>query len=976
MSKENYLASVADRILFPLELNQFPKQFYELESKAIVERRKQAGEDPVKGRIGLALSGGGIRSATFALGILQALAKNHLLRKVDYLSTVSGGGYIGSFLGMLFVRPWVNLKNPMDEISELKDSYRPVEKGQPEAQNTVGRVENILAPKNLNSRPVDWLRNNGRYLSPNGSGDTLLATSVYLRNWVAVQVVLSVLFLTLFLFASGLRAIGSYLNLYSLPCVRDIIPGMPSGLVWWSPYILLPLFTVVFLVIPLAWAYWLITGEKSDASSGLTRHPWITVFAFVIVLGVVQAIRPSMGSTSPTFSAFLFVLTLCSALTLVVWIITWKFWISREAEMSRASRALLLRNRLSSLLSMWLWISVGLLVFAIVDSLGQTVYAYLRHMGLFKGLSSFKALAAAAGITGFMAMAQRITILLGGFLGKGRPKLPVQLLASLAAIALLLVVLTSLSFIAHGFAWGWQIPYGNPGHMIWENCAPKDKVGPSSETHIVIQEAGAGDSVAVTDDNMVEIVPHDNWQWLSITLLVCIGLTYAFGQTFQFLNQSSHAALYGARLTRAYPGASNPIRLSGSGRSVTEVIKGDEVKMKEYTPHVMGGPIHLINVTLNETVSGKSQVEQRDRKGLGMAVSPFGISVGVNHHALWDKPADGVPEGDRNRFHIFQSETPHGGIFCEPLSLGQWTGISGAAFSTGLGSRTSLGLSLLCGMVNLRLGYWWGSGVDPDVRTAMVGDVRFTRRIGKALAKAFPVQMYMLNEFTARFHGPARPHWYLTDGGHFENTACYELIRRRVPLIIVCDNGCDPAYDFSDVANLVRKARKDFNAEIMFLTDAELKDVLTDSAYLFIGPLEQLRRGKWSEELLPKDEKKRTITPDEAGFSQAHAALAKICYDGNPKAESILLLIKPTLTGEEPIDVVEYHEAHEDFPQESTGDQYFDEAQWESYRKLGEWIGTRLFGAPRGESEVLKWSPSQMDIASLLEKVNLLNSRS
>jgi hypothetical protein len=48
--------------------------------------------------VGLALSGGGIRSATFSLGIVQVLAQRHLLQKVDYLSTVSGGGYIGSFL--------------------------------------------------------------------------------------------------------------------------------------------------------------------------------------------------------------------------------------------------------------------------------------------------------------------------------------------------------------------------------------------------------------------------------------------------------------------------------------------------------------------------------------------------------------------------------------------------------------------------------------------------------------------------------------------------------------------------------------------------------------------------------------------------------------------------------------------------------------------------------------------------------------
>ena len=48
--------------------------------------------------LGVALSGGGVRSATFNLGVLQGLAHGDLLRRVDYLSTVSGGGYIGSWL--------------------------------------------------------------------------------------------------------------------------------------------------------------------------------------------------------------------------------------------------------------------------------------------------------------------------------------------------------------------------------------------------------------------------------------------------------------------------------------------------------------------------------------------------------------------------------------------------------------------------------------------------------------------------------------------------------------------------------------------------------------------------------------------------------------------------------------------------------------------------------------------------------------
>ena len=67
-------------------------------------RGQPSTDDGEQGFIGLAFSGGGIRSATFNLGILQALAKQNLLPQFDYLSTVSGGGYIGSWFSALVYR--------------------------------------------------------------------------------------------------------------------------------------------------------------------------------------------------------------------------------------------------------------------------------------------------------------------------------------------------------------------------------------------------------------------------------------------------------------------------------------------------------------------------------------------------------------------------------------------------------------------------------------------------------------------------------------------------------------------------------------------------------------------------------------------------------------------------------------------------------------------------------------------------------
>jgi len=71
------------------------------ESEWIDARREAAGTAAGEPLVGLALSGGGIRSAAFNLGVLQALSRSGLLPRIDYLSTVSGGGYIGSCLTWL-----------------------------------------------------------------------------------------------------------------------------------------------------------------------------------------------------------------------------------------------------------------------------------------------------------------------------------------------------------------------------------------------------------------------------------------------------------------------------------------------------------------------------------------------------------------------------------------------------------------------------------------------------------------------------------------------------------------------------------------------------------------------------------------------------------------------------------------------------------------------------------------------------------
>ena len=104
----------------PIDSVAYPDALEQAEADLVGIRRKKAGCPPPTGAanqlpedtVGIGLSGGGVRSATFSLGVFQALARGESLDRIDFLSTVSGGGYFGSFLGRLFTREW---------ITDLKD---------------------------------------------------------------------------------------------------------------------------------------------------------------------------------------------------------------------------------------------------------------------------------------------------------------------------------------------------------------------------------------------------------------------------------------------------------------------------------------------------------------------------------------------------------------------------------------------------------------------------------------------------------------------------------------------------------------------------------------------------------------------------------------------------------------------------------------------------------------------------------------
>jgi hypothetical protein len=409
-----------------------------------------------------------------------------------------------------------------------------------------------------------------------------------------------------------------------------------------------------------------------------------------------------------------------------------------------------------------------------------------------------------------------------------------------------------------------------------------------------------------------------------------------------FINRSSPLGIYAARLATAFLGAVNPQRRTHpEGRNVTHVVPGDDVPLSQYAPQAAGGPLHLINCAVNETVDVASQRGLRDRQAENLAVGPAGVSVAQQWHSLWagDKAASGalVPLAPVGGPHPFLAKD-EGQVPVESLNLREWTAISGAALGPGMGRQTEPGRALLLTLTNVRLGYWWNSGLSVNERQDVPVRGGLWRVLTDFLSQRLRAQSLLLSELIGRFGGPWYRYWYLSDGGNFEVTGAYELLRRRVPFVIACDAGRDELG--SDLALLVRLARVDFGAEVEAVTaDAAVLQRLAVPAEVagHLGSLTDVIPG--------------------AGLSRAHAALFIVRYPAPPdgsadepwlrRRHTWLLYLKATLTGDEPADIRNYAALHPSFPNEPTFDQFFDEPQWESYRKLGEHIGGKLFGLCR-----------------------------
>lgn len=874
------------------------------EREALRTRRRlaQVEDDAATPTVGLALSGGGIRSATFCLGLLRGMARRGLLSRFDYLSTVSGGGYTGAMFGRLVGRVGI------------------------------AEAERILAASD--SRPLAWLRRYGRYLAPRGAKDYGMGLATYLRAVVAVHLEFAFLALSLGLIAVLPHALHRQFGLFDIGAWT----GWPSA--WW------PLAAGLWLATApgLLGVYWMLRDPASSdpVGAGSGRRPRFRLWDLAVVLtaagvGGMLLVRWVMTAAQPASQSWwglpgpgwtpLAGLVLASLGVFGV-AMTVALWAAPREAAPRATVARLRRRMTGSLRT-----ANG--AFATLVLLGLLDWASWTLLDLLSG--SPARLYGGLGLGGLGLLLLRALLepaqkWLGATTASGSSGMPILAGTFGYALAFVLVVLwTTL--------------------MQWGVFAPA-----FATDDALAAAADAARGAGSVPDLLAWIGQEAFWRWAA-----CAGVLLAWfvgtGTNAESANTTSLHNVYAARLVRAYLGAVNERRMGDAGSAglsasaegsspetlsdVTAVHADDDVLLDRYDPSTNGGPIHLINVCLNQTRGHRSGLYNADRKGVPLVAGAHGLRIG---HAR-------VPVDGSGRLG----------------TLGRWMAISGAATSPGTGAYTTPGWASLLFLAGARLGFWLDThGAARALDTHAVAPRRFsvawwrdrwqTTKMGR-----------LSSEFRAVYGGPLARSWYLSDGGHFDNTGAHALLARELDLIVLADCGADPRYELGDLENLVRKARIDFGADIEFYTGEDanaLHRALCADADSEGGTDQVTGEEREVGDKASKASDDKANETGKAGDNDVARAiaflspewladntttrgllLARILYradrDGRRK-EGRLVVVKPNLHAALDMDLLAYARRNPRFPQQAAGDQFFDEAQWESYHRLGEDIGAQL----------------------------------
>ena len=958
--------AVSCPIVLALELEEIRASREKRDPKRTLERLPME-DDPEL--IGLALSGGGIRSATFNLGILQGLADLDLLRHVDYLSTVSGGGYIGGWLAAWCKR-------------EVAGDVRGIRK----VQTTLSPMLSPN-PASKEQAPLRFLREYSNYLTPQSgffTADTWTVVTEWIRNTLLNQTVL-VLFLAFVLLvphalarvafstSTGwqwallaaavagftLATLAIAVSMSSFDHGRSKAPQPPAEesekrtvaerLKGFRKRAIQPTWVRYAVVVPaliaaFAFTVWHVPGVLALATRGLNETaqsveatsvswPTATWSAALRSLGVTP---PGLAAQRVAQDAFLVALILILSLGIVSVFGRFDrcFYDGREGKnWNRKGLA-------------WLCIGVSAVLAGLFGGVLTVLFSRIWLMGITNEVvhQALKQTGSAfAGIQpspSDIAQAQRDWISQRGE----------HLAAAFVFGPPLLLQVSALTVVAHVgllgrnlpderrewwsrlgawvliFCFGWILIsgislYGSPiftagtglgmsslqkaGGITWVATtifgllsAQSARTGPKARDtgwRAKLMNAVALAAPYIFIAGLLVLISHVLHQglgeepgapgaidakgsvWLPLILaLVCLLLATVLSWRFD-VNEFSMHHFYKNRLVRCYLGASRPKERDPN--SFTGFDPNDEVKLATLRVDPICqedqpyvGPYPIVNAALN--LVGGENLAWQERKAESFVFTPQFCGY------AYSKP-DTKETSSRQRCtaEAYRPTNRYGYGKDGGIGLGTAMAISGAAANPNMGYHSSPAVSFLMTMFNVRLGWWLGNPRGTKWE-------RSSPRLGLH---------YFLKELTGATTDTSS-YVNLSDGGHFENIGLYELVRRRCKYIVACDASQDRGPAFADLGNAIRKCRTDLGVEIEV-------------------PLDRMRE-------LAKE-----------GPARAHGTVGTICYPNG--ASGWLLYIKTSLTRDESADVLEYSIRQPDFPNQSTTDQWFDESQFESYRKLG-----------------------------------------
>ncbi len=804
-------------------------------------------------RFALCFSGGGIRSASICLGVLQGLArfsmrnpngKPGLLHKLDFLSTVSGGGYIGSWFMAWARRHPLGYTGVVSEISKCG-----------------------LTGTDPEPRPLRHLREYTSFLAPRLGGLTV-------DTWTLAATVMRNLFLNNCMLLPVVAA---------LLCLPRLVGLAMSSLSHWSP----PLSWTAALAIALFVALLLLTFVENVAkqwrwqktAQALMLICNIIVSMAVAGLVVYWMVRSKRGSFAFDVATF-FEFSVYVALPLLVPAFYGSWLIRRSASSlwgDLAQRLLFV----FAVPTVAIATTALLLLFARIAPYLQKALSTIPHFAeKWKHPMDWPQDASIYVLGPPLVWGILLTAssLFTGIVAKSDLEENREWWARMKATHMLLMLgwfTASLLAFYGPVVFYWVLPLATLATGAVSAFAGKSPSTPARATSAAKSKLSLIAPVfgllflvllAITLSAFNRrITLAMEAQYPAFNEVTCWA-TYAGSllgfailcNLFFSVNTFSLHGMYRSRLIRAYLGASNEFR---NPDFFTNFDEEDNLREADL-PKGSNAPLHIINATLNLVATTNTAWTQRKAESFTFSPLHCGSSrVGY------------VPT---------EKYTGKNGP-----TLGTAMAVSGAAFNPNMGYHSSPLLALIMTLFNVRLGYWL-----PNPR--LDKPESFFRHSSPRLAL-----VPLLSEALGNTNDQGN-FVQLSDGGHFENLALYEMVLRRCHRIIVVDGGADPKFEFEDLGNAVRKIRIDLGIQIEFRNENRIQSGNNPQA--------------------------------------VYCAIADVRYkdvDGPNANDGELIYLKPAVRRSEAIDVQHYAATHPDFPNETTVNQFFNEAQFESYRKLG-----------------------------------------